>query len=230
MKISSIQLVFGLCVLSAISTHAESTNETSGVTTSSARTESEPAKLDEASFHIISERNIFNANRSGGSVRSSNTRRPARVETVALVGTMAYEKGAFAFFEGSSSEFTKVLKANGVIAGYKLVDILANAVKLEMDGQTIEIPIGSGLRREDQSAWKISDSVASNNGAGGSSSTSESNGRYNRNDRSRRGDDSERNGGRSESVTSTASGAPVSSAEQSEILKRLMERREKESQ
>ena len=77
------------------------------------------AKLEEADFRIVSERNIFNANRSGGQVRLA-TRRPARVESFTLVGTMAYEKGTFAFFEGSSSEFTKAVKADGVTAATRL--------------------------------------------------------------------------------------------------------------
>jgi hypothetical protein len=149
------------------------------------------SRLDDSEFRTISERNIFNANRSGGQVRLS-ARQPARVESFTLVGTMAYAKGAFAFFDGTSSEFTKVLKTDGVIAGHKLVDILTDAVKLEADGKIVELPIGSGMRREDEGAWQEGESLASR-----SNST----------------------------PTSTAS-----SADQSEILKRLMERREKDSQ
>jgi len=33
---------------------------------------------------------------------------------------MSYEKGPFAFFEGSSSEFQKVLKQDDTIAGFKI--------------------------------------------------------------------------------------------------------------
>ena len=36
--------------------------------------------FDESAFRIVAERNIFNANRSGGQVRLSSSRRPARSE------------------------------------------------------------------------------------------------------------------------------------------------------
>ena len=166
------------------------------------------SRLDDSEFRIVSERNIFNANRSGGQVRLS-TRRPSRVESFTLVGTMAYAKGAFAFFTGTSSEFTKVLKTEGVIAGHKLVDILADAVKLEADGKIVELPIGSGMRREDEGAWQEGEGIASSSGSSSK----------------REGDSSDRS---SRSNSAPTSSAP--SADQSEILKRLMERREKDSQ
>ena len=184
-----------------------------------------PNKLDESAFSLIGERNIFNANRSGGKVQLA-TRRPTRVETFTLVGTMAYEKGAFAFFEGSSSKFTKAVKADGIIAGHKLADIYAGSVKLEADGKQIELPIGSQMRREDAGTWQVAAVAA------GSSSEGESSGSSSR----RNGDSYSRRNGESSSRRSTtsepagkapASGAPPA-ADQSEILKRLMERREKE--
>jgi hypothetical protein len=221
------RLAVALTLFAALAAHAQSTN---GAETNPppARIESAPVKLDESSFRIVSERNIYNANRSGGTVRSASSRRPARVETFALVGTMAYEKGAFAFFEGSSSEFTKALKPDGVIAGYKLVDILANGVKLEMDGQVMELAIGSGLRREDQGAWKVSEMAAVETGSTGSGGSSESANRYSRNGRSRRGGDSSSERSTESGSSSPASSSTASNADQSEILKRLMERREKE--
>lgn len=209
-----------LAVLVLGSAHAETTatnHVPSAVTNAPTTAPSAPRKLDESAFRIVSERNIFNANRSGGTVRSTTTRRAPRVDSFALVGTMAYEKGAFAFFEGSSSEFTKVLKANGVIAGHKIVDILANGVKLEIDGQVVDLAIGSGLRREDQGLWAISDAVSTSNG--GSSS---------RRSRSERSEDSGSDHSSSSSTSTSSSAAP--SGDQSEILKRLMERRAKESQ
>jgi hypothetical protein len=195
------------------------------------RIESPAHGSDEAAFRIITERNIFNANRSGGTVRMPS-QRPTRVEFFTLVGTMAYEKGVFAFFEGSSAEFTKVLKANSVIAGHKLVDIYANSVKIEADGKEIELAVGSQMRREDEGAWHAAEASAN---AGGSSFASIRNGdssnRSGRSDRGRGGDSRSRrdsspdSGNRSTSNTSTS----TSSADQAEILKRLKERREKES-
>ena len=234
MKLSSFQLAMALGAFVVMHAKANSTNETSDGRAAAPRAESGSGKLDESAFRIISERNIFNANRSGGTVRSTNTRRPARVESFALVGTMAYEKGTFAFFEGTSSEFTKALKPDGVIAGYKVVDILANAVKLEMDGKITQLPIGSGMRREDQGTWKFAEVVAQtsyNGGGSGESNGRESSGRDPRSGRSRRGDDGDSNRSReSSSAGATAATSASAGGYQCEFLKRLMERREKEDQ
>ena len=206
--------------------------------------------MEDSAFRIVAERNIFNANRSGGQVRLSSSQRPARVESFTLVGTMAYEKGAYAFFAGSSSEFSKVIKTTGVIAGHKVVDVLANSVKLEADGKITDLPIGSAMRREDEGAWKLGDAVA---GSGASYASTREDDRSSRSGRDSGGRFSRSS--RAESASEAAAISSNSSADQSdsrkqdkqdnkdlkkelkldskmesEILKRLMERREKESQ
>lgn len=203
-----------------------------------ARAATAPTRMDESAFRIIGERNIFNANRSGGRVQLAATRRAPRIETFTLVGTMAYERGAFAFFEGSSSEFTKVLKAEGIIAGHKIVDVLVDAVKLEADGKVVELHIGYQMRREDAGAWLVSEASSGGSDAGRSSSyaSTRSDDSSSRSSRSSRGGDSSRSsrnessGSRTQTPTApTAPAAPApTAAEQSEILKRMMERREKE--
>jgi hypothetical protein len=203
---------------------AQSTNSPAGSNTPPARVKQAPTGIGESTFSIIAERNIFNANRSGGQVRLES-RRPAQIESFTLVGTMAYEKGTFAFFEGSSSEFTKAIKADSVIAGHKLVDIYANSVKLEADGKDIELPIGSQMRREDAGLWKVA--VAEARGSGGNASGNSSR-RSSRSDRG--GVSSPARGTNSESASPSSPNTSSSSADQAEVLKRLMERREKESQ
>jgi hypothetical protein len=206
--------------------------------TSASRPGASPSlRLDESAFRLVGERNIFNANRSGGQVRPTSTRRPSRVESFTLVGTIAYEKGAFAFFQGSSSELTKVLKPEGVIAGHKVVDILAEGVKLEADGEVMDLAMGSTMRREDEGAWKLGSAVA---GSYGDSSRQDE-------------DDSSSSRGRDDRRFSTSSSSSsVAQADnhrqdkqdrkdekkeikldakaEADILKRLMERREKESE
>jgi len=211
----------------------------SGAPSDPPRVESPAQGSDEPAFRIVTERNIFNANRSGGQVRLAS-QRPARIEFFTLVGTMAYDKGVFAFFEGSNSELTKAMKASGIIAGHKLVDIYANSVKIEADGKELELLVGSQMRREDEGLWH----VAQTSGSGGSSGLASSlNGdsssrasRSGRNgdssSRSRREDDNSRGlrGNPSDSATPLPAKAAPSAADQAEVLKRLMERREKESQ
>ncbi len=241
-----LQLIAGLALVVGFSAAAQSTNNSAPMITAPSllpRVEPPSQGSDETAFQVITEQNIFNANRSGGKVVLPS-QRPARIEYFTLVGTMAYEKGAFAFFEGSNSEFTKVMKANGVIAGHKLMDIYASSVKIEADGKEIELPVGSQMRREDEGTWHLAETSRS----GGSSDTSSRNGdsssrdSSSRNSRSGRGGDSssrsrrdgESSRSRSENPAETSSksssNTSTSSADQAEILKRLMERREKESQ
>src|ERR1041385_6179537 len=76
-----------------------------GLWTCYAQSSNSPSRLHFSSFRIITERNIFNPRRSARYVPTERTRRPStRTDSFALVGTMSYEKGFFAFFDGSSSE------------------------------------------------------------------------------------------------------------------------------
>jgi hypothetical protein len=115
--------------------------------------------LDYVSFRLISERNIFNANRSGRNTtrRERDPDRRSRGEAFALLGTMSYEKGRFAFFDGTSSDYRKVLQTAGTIAGYKVAEIAANHVTLEStNGQPIELQVGMQMKKRDDEEWQLS--------------------------------------------------------------------------
>jgi len=212
------------------------TSDNTAATNSAPKAEAAPATAsrgpDESAFSIVSERNIFNANRSGGTVRLAS-RRASTVESFTLVGTMTYEKGTFAFFDGTSSEYTKALKADSVIAGHKLVIIQTSSVKLEADGKQFELSVGSQMRREDAGLWQMAEATGSSSGS--SSYSSSRNGRSGRSEfssRSRRNGNSSNGGDNSEPARQSTSTTENSSdnSDKDEILKRLMERREKESQ
>jgi hypothetical protein len=155
-------------------------------------------KPDYASFRIVTERNIFNANRSGGSVRPSRgPRSTSKVDAFRLVGVMAYDKGSFAFFDGSSSDYKKALQTQGKIAGYTVTQVAANAVALDLGGKKIELRVGMQMRREDNGEWQV---AASGDIPAASSSAS--------------------------AASETGGGEP--SGDVSDVLKRLMEQKEKE--
>jgi hypothetical protein len=170
-----------------------------------------PSRLDFPSFKLISERNIFNANRSKGRTyqeprRVEPERRYVRTESFALVGTMSYEKGRFAFFEGSSSQFNQVLKTSDTIGGFKITEVTPNSVKLastSTNNQPVELPVGMQLKRQDEGEWKLSERTDIPRSYASSSSSS-----Y-------------RSGSSSSSGSSRSSGP-----EDSEVLKRLMQRRD----
>jgi hypothetical protein len=114
-----------------------------------------PSRTDYSFFQIIADRNIFNPDRYSHQSRSGRDRREAPVDAFALVGTMSYQKGQFAFFDGTSAAYRKVLERNGAIAGYKVAEIRPNAVKLEAANKRVELKVGSQMRHEGEN-WQMS--------------------------------------------------------------------------
>lgn len=127
---------------------------------SSAQPTNGPARPDFSAFKIISQRNIFNPSRSARYSPSmpTQTRRLRRVDSVALVGTMNYDaQGPLAFFDGTASEYRKVLKTSDTIAGYKVADIKPACVKLAIGTNEFQLRVGMELRREDQGKWHLAE-------------------------------------------------------------------------
>ena len=104
---------------------------------------------DVAAWSVIPKRNIFNSRRSPQYVPTQRESRPPapRVESFALVGTMKYEKGPIAFFDGSRSEFKKVAKPDETIGGMKVVEIAPKFVKLAGPTNSMELRLGMQLRQ-----------------------------------------------------------------------------------
>ena len=115
------------------------------------------SSLDYSSFKIISDRNIFNTRRSARYVASAPRTRASRSESFGLVGTMSYEKGPFAFFDGTRSDYRKVLKPDDTIAGFKVAAIDTTHVKLVSPTNEVELRVGMQLRREDEGDWHMSE-------------------------------------------------------------------------
>jgi hypothetical protein len=116
-----------------------------------------PGRTDYRNFEIIPKRNIFNPRRSPAYVpseRPQTVRR--RTDSLALVGVMSYGKGPMAFFDGSRSDYRKMLKPNESIAGFKVTAIDATSVKLSASTNEIELQLGMQLAREDEGEWKLS--------------------------------------------------------------------------
>lgn len=115
-----------------------------------------------AHFHILTERNIFNPNRSAKSSRGEGeTKKPVKVEAFQLVGVMSYAKGDFAFFEGSGSEFRKVLQKDGRIAGYQVTELGSGQVKLvAADQKATLLRVGGQMRRKDEGPWELAEEGA----------------------------------------------------------------------
>jgi hypothetical protein len=169
--------------------------QANGLGQSASGTNSGPAALDYSAFRIVADRNIFDPNR----FPRSNPDRVQRkaVDSFGLVGTMSYEKGDFAFFDGSSSDYKKVLKVSDTIAGYKVLAVLPDSVKLARSTNELVLAVGSQLRRQDDGTWVQAASPAAYDPGPASSNSS-------------------------------AQPETASSGGESDIIKRMMQRREKE--
>ena len=159
---------------------------------------------DYSEFRIISQRNIFNLNRVPA--RTNQTvavQAPAQgfVEAFSLVGTMTYEKGQFAFFDGTRPDYQKAIKPAETIGGYKLVAVLPTSVRLETRGAEFEMKVGTELRRDEKTARFYADGLGVTGYTNASTATTNV-------------------------VSALSAGSP--SPEASDILKRLMQKREQE--
>lgn len=120
-----------------------------------------PARLSYDSFRTIGDRNIFNPNRyargSGRTTQRTASTPAARVESFSLVGIMAYEKGVFAFFDGTKGDYKQALQAEGAIGEYKVVSVTPEVVKLIAGTNTFDLKVGMQMRREDEGDWFLSE-------------------------------------------------------------------------
>lgn len=201
------------CLGMSFRSHAAETNAAPAAAPAAPATNT-TSRLDYNHYRLIADRNIFNGNRSPGRANAPrDTRRAPRIDEFALTGTMSYEKGRYAFFEGSSSDYRKVLQEGGRIGGFTISEITPRSVKLAAEGKTLELPINAQMRREEEGAWRTSGrSYASSSSSNGSSSSNSSD-----------------HSGGSDAKPASSSSSSSSSGEMSDVLKRLMEQREKET-
>jgi hypothetical protein len=160
--------------------------------------------LDYSSFKVIVDRNIFDATRTEMGSRIVDIQKPApvtRIDHFKLIGTILYEKGRFAFFSGSGSDFRGTIQTGQKIADYTVVEIGYSGVKLAgTNGDPFELTVGKQMKRVDDGPW----SLASAGDTFSSSSDSQAS---------------------SDKGSDTPSG---SSDAENEVLKRLMQKRAKE--
>jgi hypothetical protein len=121
-----------------------------------------PVRLTFDSFRPVSDRNIFNPNRyarsTGRTTRSTASTPASRVESISLVGVIAYEKGWFAFFDGTSSDYKQSLQTGGTIGQYHVTRVTSDVVQLAAGTNTFDLKVGMQMRREDEGDWFLSES------------------------------------------------------------------------
>ena len=161
---------------------------------------------------FITERNIFDPGRfshTPGVRRFVPTRINRSAPAFSLVGTMSYEKGMFAFFDGNQSELRKVLyqSDSNSIAGFTVMEITPTGVKLQTADkkQTVQLKIGDMMRQEG-SSWQLAGQGESFAGTSAGESAAPA----------------------AEASSPDASAAPSPALEGNDVLKKLMQQREQE--
>lgn len=192
-----------------------------GSAVASAQSNSVPGPTDYDRFsHFVTDRNIFDPSRVPHSYSPSRrftrtTRRSVGTPGIMFVGTMSYEKGMFAFFNGNNADLKKALQVGEKVADYTLNTIEPGLVKLESADRkdSFELKVGESLRQENGKWFFSGASDLPAAGASGASSSSAG------------------SGPASSSGEENSSATPPSSAgEPNDVLKRLMQLREKENQ
>ena len=204
-------------------------------------------------FRLIQERNIFNPRRTARRAQSTERRESQRapaVEHISLLGTMSYEKGYFAFFEGSRQDFRKAAQPGDRVGPYRIAAIEQKSIKLVSGTNWVDLAVGKQLRRSEDGPWQVSDTPAQSSYSG-SSSTSGQNSGYSTSLSSHAGTAANAESRQQSEVTNAdmapvvivdpetglgilsdsgvmPTNAPAAGSEADEILRRMMERREQE--
>jgi hypothetical protein len=162
---------------------------------------------------FITARNIFDPNRyaiNPDRPRPITRRQQQYAPAFTLVGTMSYEKGMFAFFDGNQPNLRKVLyqSESNNIAGFTLAEITLAGVKLQTADkkQTLQMKIGQMMRQEG-SSWQLADSGQMFGGASAGESSVPA---------------------AADSSSPEPSAAPSPALEGNDVLKKLMQQREQE--
>jgi hypothetical protein len=105
-------------------------------------------------FRIVTDRNIFNPNRTGRRDRSVDEV-PPRLDIITLVGTMDSDKGLRAFCDGSDAAYRKALRVGDSVDKFKVTKISANTVDFEADGKSFSARVGQQFHRPEGADWTL---------------------------------------------------------------------------
>ncbi len=162
------------------------------------------------SFKLIRTRNMFDPNRKPVRVDSTarTAARPNRNSSLTLTGTMATEGKALAFFDGTRADYRKVLTVGESIADGKITAIKATQIELERAGKPVVLAVGQQLQIDGAPSDVAPEEPAVATPTEGSATPADP---------------------AAPVATATApASAPPNANEPNEVLRRMMERRQKE--
>jgi hypothetical protein len=156
-------------------------------------------------FRLVRTRNIFDPNRRSTRVETAPARSTSaqpRPNVLALTGTMVFEGRTLAFFSGSRLDYNKIISAGESVADFKVVRVTPIQVELLRDGKSSVLAVGHQIALEGSSAAPASTSPTDSPEAAPAAPVPPAD-------------------------APTAS-APPATNDKTEIMRRLMERRQKE--
>jgi hypothetical protein len=114
------------------------------------------SRNDYAAYRVITARNIFDTKRSPRLGPSQfDQGRPARSETLSLVGTLSSQEGRYAFFDGSRPEYRKAVPKGTRIARLQIAQISGDRVQVQLGTNALTLSVGAQLRRDEERDWQV---------------------------------------------------------------------------
>ena len=105
-------------------------------------------------FQLVVERNIFNPNRVSRA-RANSEEKPPRVDEISLVGTVQHDRENLALFDSPDAAFRKALREGDTLADFKVKRIAADAVELTREDKPVSLKVAQQLRRVEGGEWKV---------------------------------------------------------------------------
>lgn len=182
---------------------AQRTSNASG----SSKTSALPASSSKP-FEILNQRNIFDPTRKPFVDQPARTPEPPRkADNISLVGVFIGNDKELAIFESSVRGASGTYSEGDAIGGLKILSVGTEHVLLQDGQRTLDLPVGLALSRRENEAWRLL-------GGGGSVTVASEN---------------ETPGASADATSGTAVTPPPAPAGMSDIVKKMMERRQKES-
>jgi len=206
---------------------------------SEAKQEQDSGKPRFETFDLLLKRNIFDPARRPNMPEQSARPvyvAPPRKEYLALLGVLICGGEAVAFFEETAGGSGKQVRAGDEIAGFRVLGVATDRIRLEKAKQQQELPVGWQLVRQGETDWRISSDAPQMDGGQVASSSDSRDSRDSHDSRDSRDfggpRDSRRGGGMDRRLGGGPGGlrsGQTGSVNTEEILRRMMERRRQEA-
>jgi len=186
----------------------------------------EPSSSSEegfGAFRIVVDRNIFDPNREQPRPNPQTAPPPEQPDQLDLVGVLISEREAVAFFEGAGATGGGACKRGQTVGSYTVSAIDTSTVTLERAGEKIQLAVGRRLNTWKNGKWEVVQAPAGSSprsGAGESADPA----------RDRQSSSPREKQGRETNATDKKPGEKTGkeAGSSDDVLKRLMERRQKE--